>query len=237
MLTNKNVLVNGCSFSRGPNSWPYAFQKLVNCELVNLAQAGAGNTYIHDTTIREVATRSYDLAIIMWTGISRIDCQVEDIEYFSQTTYTSAYQSTQNDWPEKVAHPINDQDRVEKTWVFGNGVMNQDSFLVNEKFLRSEYEHCGEAEFVNSFLTNVVSLQSVLNQMNLPYVFLYYDAYQHKLKLNNLYNLIDQQNVCDNDNIKSIMQRLSSYDPDGIHPGIEAHYEVAQNIYNHLRAQ
>ena len=78
MIQQKNLLVNGCSFSRGPNSWPYF---LSNVNLVNLAQAGAGNTYIHETTIAELSQRKYDLVIVMWTGIPRIDFKVNDINF------------------------------------------------------------------------------------------------------------------------------------------------------------
>ena len=49
-----NILVNGGSLSRGPTSWPYVIQKHFNSNLVNLAQAGNGNTYTHETTISEL---------------------------------------------------------------------------------------------------------------------------------------------------------------------------------------
>jgi hypothetical protein len=233
MLTNKNVLVNGCSFSRGPGSWPYALQNIANFNLVNLAQAGAGNTYIHHSTARELMHRTYDHVIIMWSGITRIDCQVEDIEQF-KTPYTSEYQSTRNDWPEKKVYPINDQDYVEKNWVFGNGTMNGDPFLVKNKFLDTHYRYCGTNEFVNSFLMHVISLQALLKQLDIQYTFMYYNNYEDTIKNNVLYKLIDQSNVHNKENISSIMSRINSYDSDSIHPGLEAHSTLAQDLYNHL---
>jgi hypothetical protein len=67
------VLANGCSFSRGPGSWPYALQSIYNFNLVNLAQSGAGNTYIFESTVLEISQRVYDLVLIMWSDPNRID--------------------------------------------------------------------------------------------------------------------------------------------------------------------
>ena len=83
-MQNKNVLVNGCSFSRGPISWPYCLQKKLNFNLVNLALPAAGNKYIHDSTITELNRRPYDRVFIMWTGLQRNDVQVADIKQFDQ---------------------------------------------------------------------------------------------------------------------------------------------------------
>ena len=48
------LLVNGCSFSRGSTAWPNHITKLAAANLINLAQAGAGNTYIAQTTQSEL---------------------------------------------------------------------------------------------------------------------------------------------------------------------------------------
>lgn len=229
-----NVLVNGCSFSRGPNSWPYALQNIIDFDLVNLAQSGAGNTYIHHATVNELVNRSYDLVIIMWSGISRIDCRVEDVNEFNKTPYTSYHQSQRNDWIEKIIEPINDQDYVDKKWVFGNGYMNGDKFLKSIKFLETYYRHCGISEFVNNFLMHVVALQSILKYMQIPYVFSYYADYTEQLIDDPVYQLIDQANVCNNDNITQIMERIQSFDIDGIHPGVNAHKQWAEVIYKYL---
>ena len=60
------ILVNGGSISRGPGSWPYCIESELNAKLVNLSQSGSGNTYIHETTIAELAQRNYDLVLIQW---------------------------------------------------------------------------------------------------------------------------------------------------------------------------
>ena len=157
------ILVNGCSFSRGPISWPYYLTNLTDItgkNLVNLACAGAGNTYIHETTTRILDKEKFDLVLIMWSGISRIDFQVESIDFFEKTTYTSKYQSSQNDWPGKIINPMNDQDYVEKNWIFGCSHINNDPML--GKFFKNFYMLVGHKELVNQFILKVISLQNSL---------------------------------------------------------------------------
>ena len=102
-----NILVTGGSLSRGPDSWSYHIEKEFASQIVNLSQSGCGNTYTHETTIAELTKRSYDLAIIQWTPFIRIDYKVKDINLFKDSIYTSAYQSQQNDWTEKIIHSDN----------------------------------------------------------------------------------------------------------------------------------
>jgi hypothetical protein len=75
----------------------------------------------------------------MWSGLQRVDVQVEDINLFDQTVYTSYSQSKLNDWPEKIVYPINDQDYVEKNWVFCCNNMH-DEYLQSIKFADTNKE-------------------------------------------------------------------------------------------------
>lgn len=221
MIQQKNLLVNGCSFSRGPNSWPYF---LSNMNLVNLAQAGAGNTYIHETTIAELSQRKYDLVIVMWTGISRIDFKVNDINLFCESTYTSQYQHAKNDWLEKIIYPINDQDYVEKDWVFGCGHINTESEIRKSGLFTNIYKHVDLKQFAYGLLIKMISLQSVLKQMNIPYLFSFYQDYESELKTHvDLYNLLDHKRIYNKQNIYNIAKAENSFDTDQLHPGILAH--------------
>ena len=166
-----NVLVNGCSFSRGPTAWPY---HLTDVNVVNLACAGAGNDYIFNSTIAELGQRSYDFVAIMWTQPSRVDFKVNDIEQFSDSPYTSAYQLTRNDWAEKVIYPINDQDYVEKDWVYGSGFLNSDPTLLKTKLFDQVYYYQDDAQFNHLTLVKMIALQNTLKQMNIPYLFTYF---------------------------------------------------------------
>ena len=228
MKAIKNLLVNGCSFSRGPGSWPY-YLKYQN--IVNLAQAGAGNTYIHETTMGELAQRSYDFVIVMWTGIHRVDLKVSNIEDFAESKYTSQYQHQQNDWLEKVVHPINDQDYVEKNWVFGCGHINNELALRRSKIFDGVYKHVGQLQFVDGLLIKMISLQNTLKQMQIPYLFTFYEDYDNDLKANkSLYSMLDQNQIYNKENIIRITKTNQWFDQDGIHPGVVAHCTWAQLV-------
>lgn len=234
IFKNKKVLVNGCSFSRGPVAWPYALQKKYEFDLVNLAQAGAGNTYIHNSTISELAERNYDLVLIMWTGLDRTDLLVEDVRLFDQTPYTSNYQRTRNDWAEKIVEPINDQDYVNPNWVFGCGFINGDKNLINSGLFNGYYKYVGHRENISIFLTHLISTQSFLKQLNIPYVFMFYQDYINELIIDNKYKFIDQSYLLINDNISNIALRCNSYDSDDMHPGLMANEIWASNIESFL---
>lgn len=227
------VLVNGCSFSRGPNSWPY-FLPFEN--ITNLAQAGAGNTYIQESTISELSQRSYDLVLIMWTAIERVDFKVEDLSVFSDSRYTSLYQHTKNDWETKIVHPFNDQDLVEKDWVFGCGHINGEPEMINTGMFDGIYKNQNENQFVYHFLQKVLALQNYLKINHIPYVFSFFRDYQHRLStVSHLYKELDLSNICTNHNIDIIAHENNWYDLDGIHPGPDAHKKWAEILLEHLK--
>lgn len=85
----KNLLVNGCSFTEEVkgNSWASFVNKKINPQTyINLAQGGAGNKFICDSTIAFL--ESSDLqpkdttVIIMWSGIGRKDIHISGEWYF-----------------------------------------------------------------------------------------------------------------------------------------------------------
>jgi hypothetical protein len=225
---SKRLLVNGCSFSRGPGSWPYF---LSGYDVVNLAQAGAGNIYIHETTIAELTKRSYDFVVVMWSGLHRIDLKVADISLFSESTCTSQYQHQQNDWPEKIIIPVNDQDYVEKDWVFGCGGINKDSVIRKSKIFEQIHKYVDESQFVYGCLIKMISLQNVLKQMKIPYLFTFYQDYEETLKMYpSLYNALDHIRIYNQENIYNITKKNNWFADDNIHPGIPAHQAWASLI-------
>ena len=233
MLKNKRVLVNGCSFSRGPISWPYYLQQQVGFDLTNLALSGAGNTYIHNSTISELSHRDYDFVFIMWTGLQRNDIQVADIGKFDQCV-TSSSQVRLNDWAEKTVWPINDQDYVEKNWVF---VGMDNEYLQKIKF--SEYiKYRSYENETYQNLMQMITLQAVLKERNIPYVFSFFTDYVKDLETHaDLYKLLDQTNICNTDNIQRIAREIDSYDADGFHPGVEANQAWAQQLIEFINAK
>lgn len=231
------LLVNGCSFSRGPTAWANHLARWLDADLINLAQAGAGNTYIAQTTQAELAKREYDLVVVMWSGIERIDIQVDRIQDFNQTKYTSYYQSSQNDWPQKIVVPINDQDYVEKDWVFGIAHINRDDFLVRHGLFEKQYQCQNHKQHIQRSLFLIISLQSYLKIRKIPYVFAFYQNYVDQLETcDYLYQQLDFKHIYNSTNLADISIELDSFDSDQIHPGPMAHETWASNLYRWIIA-
>jgi hypothetical protein len=225
------ILTSGCSFSRGPTAWTNHVAKLANAELVNLAQAGAGNTYISRSILHELQHRTYDLVLVMWSGLERIDVQVSDIQQFSETSYTSNYQSKQNDWPEKIVCPVNDQDYVQKNWVFGVGHLNGDKTLLKSGLFDKLYRYQGFDEHLQRSLYDMISLENYLKFNSIPYVFSFYQNYIR----GNCFDCLDWNNIFNEDNLFDLTKIKNDYDADGIHPGPKAQEEWANRLYKFLK--
>ncbi len=228
------VLVNGTSISRGDQSWPYCLQKLCNnVDIINLAQAGAGNTYIHESTVEELAQRNYDLVLIQWTYVDRLDIRVKDINKFSDTEYTSLYQSQQNDWPGKIIYPVNDQDYVQKDWVFGCGYINQRRDDSVGRVFKEYYEVTSFNEHMASSLIKIISLQNTLKTLGIPYLFIEYRSMTKFDRFQKLYELIDRSQFSTTGTLFDLASQQNSLD-DTLHPFIECHQDYAAALYKEL---
>jgi hypothetical protein len=80
-LSNKQVLVNGCSFTAqsGYKNWPDYLPS--NWKVTNIAKHAAGNQWICDSTIVNTIKFDYDLVLIMWSGLTRIDMPINEITW------------------------------------------------------------------------------------------------------------------------------------------------------------
>jgi hypothetical protein len=223
------IMVNGCSVSRGPGSWPYVIKQRIGCELVNLSQAGAGNTYICDATIDELSKRKYDLVMIMWADHRRYDLKVKNINDFTDTIYTSKFQKTCNDWPEKIVYPQNDQDLVDDNWVFGCGYLNtKDPSIVG--LFDSYYQHTNlESQYFSSYM-KIIALQSFLKTTNQPYIFCSVRKFTNMQKITNLYNLLDFDRIYNDVTAHDLAGELDDWEQDRLHPGPWAHTKYADHL-------
>jgi hypothetical protein len=225
------ILVNGGSISRGPGSWPYCIQKSLNADLVNLSQSGSGNTYIHESTISELAKRNYDLAIIQWTPFIRFDFKVRDIKKFDGTIFTSEHQHQQNDWPEKIVEPVNDQDFVERDWIFGCGVaVNYDQHPALNDAFGGFYRHSGPSEHMYHATMKLISLQSFLTVKKIPYLFVFGRQFKILDRYSHLRDLIDWDHMYTDHTILDLVEQRNSLDPDGLHPSAAVYQEFADLI-------
>ena len=81
MLNNKRVLTNGCSFTAWSEykNWPGHLPN--NWDVTNIASHAAGNQWICDSTIVKTINNDYDLVLIMWSGLTRIDTLVNEVTW------------------------------------------------------------------------------------------------------------------------------------------------------------
>jgi hypothetical protein len=229
-----NILVNGTSISRGDKSWPYYLQHLIgSCNIINLAQAGSGNAYIHESTVVEIAQRKYDLVLIQWTYVDRLDVRVKDISKFSDTEYTSKFQSEQNDWPSKQIYPTNDQDYVQKDWVFGCGYINERKDDSIGRLFKEYYNVTSFAEHMNASLIKIISLQNTLAALNIPYLFIEYRPMVQFDRFAHLCELIDWSQFANTPHLFDIAQERGALD-DTLHPSTECHAIFANHLYTEL---
>ena len=233
MLNNKKVLLNGCSFSRGPGSWPYHLQKKTGCKIINLACAAAGNIYIHHSTINELVQRNYDLVIIMWSGLERYDFKTSYPELFHETPYTSRRQSELNDWPDKVIEEIDDRTLIEKDWVFAYHYT--DPVIAKMNVSNAHFKFMGDEQRLFNNLILMITLQEFLKSKNIPYVFCLHQNYLGVLKRSHLFNSLDISKWALGDNLYSITHRLGSFDTDQQHPGPAAHDAWADILVEHIK--
>lgn len=233
-----NVLINGASICRGPESWPYILQKKIHSkfDIVNLAQSGAGNYYIHESTVSEISKRPYDLVMVMWSYADRFDFRVRDIGLFRDTQSTSWYSLRQNDWPSKVIHPVNDQDYVEDNWVFGCGYLNQRLNDSVGRVLKEYYRVAGSQEFMSHTLIKIISLQNTLKILNIPYVFMNYRPMLKLKEFDHLHNIIDWSMFYDGPYLNHLAKEYDDFD-DTLHPKITSQTAYANCVYDYLIRQ
>lgn len=225
------ILVNGGSLSRGPGSWPYHVQQSFKADMVNLSQAGCGNSYIHETTIAELAQRHYDLVMIQWPPFIRFDYKVSDPRLFDGTTFTSKYQSGRNDWSEKKIIPENDQDYVEKDWIFGCGYAanNEKDPCLVEAFA-GYYKYTGSAERLYHSTMRLISLQSFLKVKKIPYVYCFGRPWKLLDRYKHITNLIDMEHFFTEYYLLDIARKFNWWDPDGLHPNTQAYAYYAEKL-------
>lgn len=226
-----NILVNGGSISQGPGSWPYHVQEYFGANIVNLSQAGAGNNYVCQSTISELAQREYNLVLIQWTPFIRFDYKVKDIDLFKNTIFTSDYQSNHTDWPGKVICPVNDQDYVEKDWVFGGGrAMNNDPDPELTHAFDGFYKYAGPSQYMYHALMSIISLQSYLKVKKIPYLFCFGRPWKMFERFKHLTEQLDQSHMFTTTYIYNLVEKNNWYAKDNYHPNAQAYKEFAKII-------
>jgi len=206
------ILTNGCSFT-APSpylTWPY----LLGTDAVkNLAQHAAGNQWICDSTISELSENSYDLVLVMWTGLERLDYAVEEKVYLQSTGFKS----------------VNN---------FGIHYLHNEQAAYKNLSI-----DIGQRERVFNSLIRIISLQSYLQAQNIKYKFMSYmnvweDVYGLGFEYLDLQIDFSQWIFTDVDRngLFELSQDHKLYIEDGFHPNERAHELWAELIRKTINA-
>lgn len=243
------VLISGCSFTQwpefpnGPNvCWPKYLQELhPDWEIKSLAEAGAGNQYICDSVIRELLEHSYDMVLVMWSGVSRLD-------YLT---------SLEDDAWEKLFDSYGFYRRLPDNklgWIFSGGQYGTwYKNSVAHKMFYEMYKVSSRLSLANINLFEIIKLQNYLEYKNIKYRFSSYVNYWKTgeyispngdfglLDFPELQQIINQINfdkwifLDDQKNsIYDLAIKNNDFQPDQFHPGAATHQLWAKLVNDNL---
>jgi len=152
----KKVLVNGCSFTAlsSHKNWPDYLP--TNWKVTNIASHAAGNQWICDSTIVNTIKFDYDLVLIMWSGLTRIDMAV------NETTWDQF-------WQYKNANEIG--------LYYGHCGIGDNPRFPMFAITKPIIKFSGEKELIFQSLMNMLKLQSWLESKNINYRFMSFMNY------------------------------------------------------------
>jgi hypothetical protein len=213
------ILVNGASPAVSFQTWPDYLKKKTGHEVVNLAQDGAGSTYIHDSTILELSRRNYDLVVIQWVDFERIEYRVNQ----------KMAENKRGLWALKT-NPHHHY--VQNDWVFRPTTFKHDSTNEEIKLFENLHTKFSSSEILlTKHLTAVVSLQGFLKSMDVPYVFCFYRNPVGFHRCQSLYSLIDDTHVYEDSLYQYAKQHKQFYER---HPTHEAQEAYTNRLIAHL---
>lgn len=183
------VLINGCSYTQQrkgiPNwTWPDALQNLKpDWQIDNLAVGAAGNKFIFETSVEYLERNKPDLVCIMWSGTGRKDVNIT-AEQYDRMCHEQVNHKTRYGGFAK---------RFDRYWLCGGGVWCDSNKSLEEVFKDNEIgievfrEHMSgymlrDKPFERSLksINYMIDLQHILEQKNIPYVFMSYQNYWNK---------------------------------------------------------
>ena len=234
------ILISGCSFTKwpeypgGPNiCWP---KYLTGQNITNVAEAAAGNQYISDSVVRGTLADNYDLVLVMWTGVSRLDylTNIEDLNWNALFDSYGFYR--------RLPHN-------KLGYIFSGGQMG--TWFKNpvaHKMFYEMYKVSSELSLAAINLMEIVKCQGYLKSKNVNYRFMSYVDYWNDLKelspngdfgvagfpeVQDLIKEIDFSKwIFDGGTrcIYDVAKDMNSFQPDGFHPGDAANQYWADLI-------
>jgi hypothetical protein len=235
------ILVSGCSFTKwpespgGPNTcWP---RYITGHEIVNIGEAAAGNQYICDSVIQETLQNDYDMVLVMWSGVSRLDylTDVTDPAWNSLFDSYGFYRRLNNG---KLG------------WIFSGGQMGTwYKNPVAHKMFYEQYKVASPLSLAHINLSEIIKLQNYLKAKNIQYKFMSYVNYwnnKEHLSPNGDFGITDFPELQymlrdiswdkwiftneDRDGIYEMAKELDDFTEDKFHPGANTHQRWAELI-------
>lgn len=222
------LLTNGCSWTWGGGLnldkhdrlrtnavWPNRLGELTQAEKTyNLSLAGGSNQRIVRTTFDWIMSQTKEdlantVAIIQWTELSRY-------EFYYPSDHTDAYENNQSRWVRcKTDCILNPYDRNE---------------VAKKKYNDLRLSTYTEIEGMYSFISDLLAVENLLTQHNIPYYFWSYDSMLPERFPKPMHDFCKDRFTWLNSS-EWEYERVSESDP---HPSLSGHKQIAQFLAEHI---
>lgn len=237
-----NILINGASISYEPKNYTDYLRYYLDCNMINLSRKGAGCAYIQESTTEEILQRKYDLAIVSWPAyLQRLDVRIKPEilkEKFEGRMYTSAGQIDNNIWSNKL-NVSKENDLAQRDWLFSWGYHApklRNATL--EEIFNPYYKYTSfQQQLVQSYL-RIISLQSVLQDQKIPYLFLFMKPIVGQRRYPHLYNSINWENVITESKVPGLQNLINQHHQDQLLGSIknaEPNIIFAKNLAEYIK--
>jgi lysophospholipase L1-like esterase len=140
LLTVGDSFTQGAELSDQQQAWPSILGQRLGYEVTNLGLGSGSNDYIFRTTINSLAQAQYDLVVVAWTHYARTECADEAGEWTVWPGRASSWQ---------LFHP-------------GPGY--------RQELIDWVTRHHNDHWLQDRWLAQIIALQAVLGQQQIPYV-------------------------------------------------------------------
>lgn len=247
------ILISGCSFTHWPDApgssknicWPSHLPG--GHEITNIAEPGAGNQYIANSIVRAICERPghYDLVLVMWSGVSRLDFLTDISEPNWHELFDSyGFYRRVESCPNRLGY------------IFSGGFMGP--WYRNAaagSLFRQLYKVSDDLSLAHQNLIEIVKCQEFLKSMKVPYRFMSYVNYWKTGKdlspngdfgVMDFYELQPLIRAIDfsqwifrdeqRDGIYEMAREAEDYNGDRFHPGVITHQQWAEIVSRSITA-